>query len=171
MPTSGKPVVLGMIAAAVVLTVALGPERAQRIRELARIETDIHEIRGQGASFGQGLPPEACVEEGLTRAASCDDRSIPCSARAGLFLEGCLGETVLPLAFCDGAPSPDPPDWKADETTAWLAARCADAGLPGRTACTRVLHDGLLRACSTAPASDEQGAGGLPGDSLQIEEF
>lgn len=171
MPTSGKPVVLGMIATAVVLTVALGPERAQRIRELARIETDIHQIRAEGAHFGQGLPPEACVAEGLTRAADCDDRSIPCSARAGLFLEGCLGDKVLPLTFCEGAPAPDPPDWEADETTAWLAARCAEAGLPERTACTRVLHDGLLRACSAAPTSNEQAEGQPSADALQIEEF
>ena len=166
MPTSGKPFVLGMFATAILLTVALGPERAQRIRELARIETDIHEIRSEGASFGAQKTPEDCVAEGLHQAADCDDRSIPCSARAGLFLEGCLGAKVLPLTFCEGAPSPDPPDWEADATTAWLATRCADAGYPERTACTRVLHDGLLRACSAVPSERDRAE-----DDLQVEVF
>lgn len=168
METSGKPVVIGMILTAVAFAVLLGPDRARRIRELARIETDIHEIRAEGAAFAEGKPPEACTTQALQTAATCDDADIPCTARAGLFLEGCLGALVLPLTFCEGAPAPDPPDWKADETQAWLEARCVEAGYPQRTACARVLHDGLLRACSAAPDAE---TATLEGDTLEVDEF
>lgn len=166
MATSGKWVAIGMVTTAVVTAALLGPERASRIRELARVETDIHQLRGEGLAFGEGRDPDACMTEALQRgAAACPPGDLPCTARAGLFLEGCLNAVVLPLSYCADAPRPDPVSKAESGTTdAWLRSACAERGFPDSVNCTRVLHEGLLRACATARAdagSEDDPTGGV----------
>lgn len=155
MAVNGKQGVVVLVALAAVASLSIGLWRARLIRGMARVDANIHEVRADGRAFGAAVDPAACVTEGLRRGpGTCDDGDLPCAAEAGIFLEGCLGDRVLSLAFCADVPAPDPQgNAREAAVAAWSAGVCADAGHPDSRACARVLHDGLQRACHAGVAA------------------
>ena len=163
MAITGKQGVVVLVAFAAAASLGVGVWRARLIKGMARVDANIHQVRDDGRAFGQGQPAEACVEEALARGPGrCADGDLPCAAEAGLFLEGCLADRTLSLAFCAEVPPPDPAtDVALEAVQSWQARACAEAGYAERSACGRVLHDGLQRAChAPVEAVDEAAAGG-----------
>jgi len=171
MAVNGKQGVVVLVALAAVASLSIGLWRAQLIRGMARVDANIHEVRADGRAFGAAVDPAACVDEGLRRGpGSCADGDLPCAAEAGIFLEGCLGDRVLSLAFCADVPAPDPQgDAREAAVAAWAASRCAEAGHADSRACARVLHDGLQRACHAAVDAPAPGDPALDDPSFDAE--
>jgi hypothetical protein len=104
--------------------------------------------RAEGETFGRNHPADACLDEALSRNASC--AGLMCEVRTKLFLSGCLGVSQVPPGFCEGVPAPS----EIIASARWALAQCA-ARHRSDQACPRLLQ-ALQEHCRRAHAQPAQ---------------
>ena len=97
-------------------------------REAARTSNEAQE-------FARGKEINACVDEGLRRAANCSPTSFICMAQAQVFVRQCAQAATVPPHFCDDVPKPT--DIMA--TVKWQQAECARRGRANDSRCPQVV--------------------------------
>jgi hypothetical protein len=87
-----------------------------------------------GSAFGMGSTSEACIEEALRRASTCE--GILCGAQVELFAEGCFSAAPPTQAQCAGAPAAT----DIIQSTTWATQRCQSMGHRGNPHCPQILR-------------------------------
>ncbi len=105
-----------------------------------KIVSEGRQAVSDGAAFGMGRTSDACIEEALRRASTCE--ALLCQAQVQMFAEGCFSAAPPTDAQCSGAPATR----DIIKSTTWATERCQSMGQRGNQHCARILQS-LQQRC------------------------